>query len=123
MSHYLSSWRAFFTVALFFFGATVSAQTAYEILHDTYTAGAWFGGDNRPGSSRSAGVGQSVLVDTSITLTDFSFYFDGRFDYAMNPDGFGHEVTLTLNIRDSLGAILQTLQRVVPDTFQSGWVT
>ena len=106
-----------------FIGRTGIAQTNYEILHDTFNASGWFGGDNRTGSNRSVGVGQSVLIDTSIQLTDFSFYFDGRFDFAMNPDGFGHEVTLTLNIRDSLGAILQTLQKIVPDTFQGGWIT
>jgi len=104
-------------------GGRATAQASYEILHDTLSATGWFGGDNRTGSQRSVGVGQGVLVDTSIILTDFSFYFDSRFDYSMNPDGFGHEVTLVLNIRDSLGAILQTVAILVPATFESGWVT
>jgi hypothetical protein len=95
----------------------------YEILHDTLSATGWFGGDDRPGSQRNVGIGQSVRIDTAITLTDFSFYFASRFDYAQNPDGFGHDVTLILNIRDSSGTILQTESVFVPGSFENGWVT
>ncbi len=98
------------------------AQT-YEAKFDSINAYGWFGGDNRPDQRRTVGVGQSVLIDTSITLNSFSFYFRGPFDYSRNPDGHGHEVTLTLNVRDSLGVILRTVQVVVPDTFKAGWVT
>jgi hypothetical protein len=100
------------------------AQGSYEIRHDTINASGWFGGDNRPGSGpRHVGVGQSVLVDTPLTLNSFSFYFTSRFDYAYNPQGVGHEVTLTLNIRHASGAIIQTHQVIVPATFNGGWVT
>jgi len=101
-----------------------SGQGTYEILHDTLSATGWFGGDNRsPGGPRCVGVGQGVRIDTPIVLNDFSFYFDSRFDYVMNPDGFGHDVTLVLNIRDSSGTILQTVAILVPASFESGWVT
>ncbi len=96
---------------------------SYEVKFDSINAYGWFGGDNRPMQQRTVGVGQSVLIDTSITLNSFSFYFRGPFDFAANPEGHGHDVTLTLNVRDSLGVILRTVQVVVPDTFQTGWVT
>jgi len=98
------------------------AQT-YEVKFDSINAYGWFGGDNRPQSQRTVGVGQSVPIDTSIALNSFSFYFRGPFDFAFNPEGRGHEVTLTLNVRDASGGILRTVQAVVPDTFQTGWVT
>ena len=104
-------------------GRDLTAQS-YEAKFDSVNAFGWFGGDNRETQGpRHVGVGQSVLIDTSITLESFAFYFRGPFDFAQNPEGMGHEVTLTLNVRDSLGAILQTVQTVVPDIFQTGWVT
>lgn len=115
-----------YALALFTLMSIVSADLAaqtYEVKFDLINAYGWFGGDNRPMSQRTVGVGQSVFIDTSITLNNFSFYFRGPFDYAQNPEGRGHEVTLTLNVRDALGAILRTVQVVVPDTFQAGWVS
>ena len=103
--------------------STFNAQN-YEILFDTHNASFWFGGDNRPGNGpRHVGVRQSVLVDSAIILNSFAFDFTDMFDYAYNPDGFGHEVTLTLNIRDNLGVILQTEQVVVPASYNGGWIT
>jgi hypothetical protein len=99
------------------------AAQAYEVKFDSINAYGWFGGDNRPMQQRTIGVGQSVFIDTSITLNSFSFFFRGPFDFFSNPEGRGHEVTLTLNVRDSLGVILRTVQVVVPDTFKTGWVT
>jgi hypothetical protein len=114
----------FIGILLIFLAADTSfGQGTYEILHDTLSATGWFGGDNSGGGPRTVGVGQSVRVEEPITLEEFSFYFDSRFDYAMNPDGFGHEVTLVLNIRDSSGTILQTIATLVPASFESGWVT
>lgn len=96
------------------------AQT-YEVKFDSINAYGWFGGDIL--HPRHVGVGQSVLIDTSITLNSFSFYFRGPFDYLPNAEGHGHEVTLVLNVRDSLGVTLRTVQVVVADTFVEGWVT
>jgi len=102
---------------------SLNAQS-YEILFDTFNASGWFGGDNRViGGPRDIGVGQSVLIDSAITLNSFAFDFTSRFDFAENPDGFGHEVTLTLNIRDESGVIIQTEQVVVPASYQGGWIT
>jgi hypothetical protein len=95
----------------------------HEIKHETINAFGWFGGDNRPNQQRSVGVGQSVLIDTAMTVARFSFYFRGPFDFAANPEGRGHAVTLTLNVRDAAGVILKTLHAAVPDTFSQGWVT
>ncbi|MDZ7291770.1 MAG: alpha/beta hydrolase fold domain-containing protein [candidate division KSB1 bacterium] len=95
----------------------------YEIKHETVNAFGWFGVDNRPNQRRTVGVGQSVLIDTAMTVRNFAFYFRGPFDYAANPEGRGHAVTLTLNVRDATGAILKTLPVAVADTFSAGWVT
>ncbi|MCH7573898.1 MAG: fibronectin type III domain-containing protein [Candidatus Marinimicrobia bacterium] len=95
----------------------------YEIKHDVFNASKWFGGDDRPGfTPRDVGVGQSVFVDKDIILESFSFYFIERFDFEANPEGFGHAVTLVLNIRDSSGVTLQTERVRVPATFNGGWV-
>ena len=102
---------------------TLNAQS-YEILFDTHNASGWYGGDNRVANGpRDIGVGQSVLIDTAIIINSFAYDFTSRFDYAENPDGFGHEVTLTLNIRDESGIILQTEQAVVPASYEGGWIT
>jgi hypothetical protein len=102
----------------------VNPGTPYEIKHETGGALAWFGGDNRvAGGPRDIGDGQSVFIDTNIILESFSFFFSGRFDYAELPEGIGHEVTLTLNIRGSSGNILRTRQVVVPASYSGGWVT
>jgi acetyl esterase/lipase len=95
----------------------------HEIKHETINAFGWFGGDNRPNQQRSAGVGQSVLIDTAMTVRSFAFYFRGPFDYVANPEGRGHGVTLTLNVRDASGVILKTVQTNVPDSFSVGWIT
>lgn len=103
---------------------TVNPGTPYEIKHETGSASAWFGGDNRVvGGPRDVGDGQSVFIDTNIILESFSLFFSGFFDYAEFPEGIGHQVTLTLNIRDSLGNIVQTSQVVVPASYSGGWVT
>jgi hypothetical protein len=103
---------------------TVNPGTPYEIKHETGSALAWFGGDNRVvGGPRDIGDGQSVFIDTNIILESFSLFFSGRFDYYELPEGMGHGVTLTLNIRDSIGNILKTVQVVVPASYNGGWVT
>lgn len=102
---------------------SLSAQN-YEILFDTASASGWFGGDNRPCCGpRNIAVAQSVFIEESINLETFSFSFTNRFDSSSNPTGSGHEVTLRLHIRDIGGAILQTEDVVVPDTYDGGWVT
>ncbi|MDZ7363864.1 MAG: hypothetical protein ONB46_24585 [candidate division KSB1 bacterium] len=104
--------------------ATLNVRTLFaqihEINHETVNAYGWFGGDNRPNQQRTVGVGQSVLIDTAMTVRNFAFYFREPFDSAANPEGRGHAVTLTLNVRDAAGAILKTLQAAVPDTFSAG---
>ncbi len=102
---------------------SVSFAQNFEIKFDSLTASLWFGGDNRPGMQRNVAVAQSVFIDEVINLESFSFYFTSPFDSAMNGTGEGHEVTLLLHIRDSVGTILQTEQIILPETFMGGWVT
>jgi Secretion system C-terminal sorting domain len=95
----------------------------FDLKLDSLNASGWFGGDNNPGQHRNVVVAQSVFINQPIKLETFAFYFTVPFDSAINGTGTGHEVILKLNIRDSLGTILQTDQVDVPATFSGGWVT
>jgi len=112
-------------VALFGLVAAEAVSAGnYEILYDVRNGDSWYGGDDRAGNTpRDIGGGQSVLVDTDILLESFSFFFLLRFDYRENPDGTGHAVTLTLDIRDDAGTVLKTVTVDLPDTYNGGWVT
>ncbi len=94
----------------------------YEIKFDINAGRAWFGGDNRPGLPRNVAQAQSVFIEQPIKLETFAFYFDAPFDSAVNGTGSGHEVTLRLHFRDSLGNILVNKPILVPDTFSGGWI-
>jgi hypothetical protein len=107
------------TIILF---TSLSFAQNYEIKFDSLNASGWFGGDDRSGQQRNVAVAQSILIDEPITLETFSFYFTSPFD-SVNGILSGHEVTLKLHIRDSLGTIMQSETIVVPDTFTGGWVT
>jgi hypothetical protein len=95
---------------------------SYEIKFDINSGKAWFGGDNRPGLQRNVAQAQSVFIEQPIKLESFAFYFDAPFDSALNGTGSGHEVTLRLHFRDSLGNILVNKPLVIPDTFSVGWI-
>jgi hypothetical protein len=120
MKMFFNSCKLIFILILL---SNLSFAQSFEIKFDTLNASGWFGGDNSPGQHRNVVVAQSVLINQPVTLETFAFYFTVPFDSAINGTGTGHEVTLKLNIRDSLGSILQTRQVVVPDTFSGGWVT
>ncbi|MBL0174363.1 MAG: T9SS type A sorting domain-containing protein [Ignavibacteria bacterium] len=95
----------------------------HELKQELTGASTWFGGDNRPNSRRTVGVGQLVLMDTSMTVNSFSFRFESPFDFIMNPTGGGHEVTLRMHVRNRAGVIMKTADVTVPASFTSGWVT
>ena len=97
--------------------------TPYNLGYEIGSASGWFGGDSRSEGPQHTGFGQSVLIDTASTVGSFSFYMVKRFDFAASPAGSGHAVTLTLNVRDSDGVILRTVQEDLPETFEGGWVT
>ncbi len=110
-------------VTLLLILSSVSFAQNFEIKFDSLNASGWFGGDNNPAQHRNVVVAQSVLLNQPVKLQTFAFYFTVPFDSAINGTGNGHEVTLKLNVRDSSGAILNTEQVIVPDTFSGGWVT
>ncbi len=115
-----------FLSVLFCTALSVPAALAggYEILYDTRSGSGWYGGDDRAGiSPRDIGGGQSVLVEADIVLNSFSFFFATRFDFAENPDNAGHEVTLTLNVRNQSGTTLRTVDLTLPNTYSGGWAT
>ncbi len=106
---------------LIIFNSLIFSQN-YEIKLDSANAYGWFGGDNRPGQQRNVAVAQSVTIEEPINLQSFAFYFTTPFDSAINKLFSGHEVSLKLQIRDSIGSILKTSEVVVADTFSSGWI-
>ena len=103
--------------------STLTLAQSYEILFDVQTASGWYGGDDRPGNQRNVADAQSVTIDQPIKLESYAVHFTGRFDFAQNPTGNGHEVTLRLRVRDSLGFVLLTQDMVLADTFSGGWAT
>lgn len=107
-------------ILLFTFSSITFSQT-YEILFDVYNASGWYGGDNRPGHQRNVADAQSVTIDQPIRFESYAVRFNGKFDFAQNPTGNGHEVTLRLRVRDSLGTVLHTHDLVLADTFSGGW--
>jgi PKD repeat protein len=85
-------------------------------------ASKWIGGDNRAGiKPRNVGVGQSIHFDQNLVLESFAFRLSGRFDYAANPTGVGHAVTLALDVRELNGAVRNTYYTQLPATFAGGW--
>ncbi len=83
----------------------------------------WFGGDDRARSKpRNLGVGQSIVCPRDCVVYTVGFQFLAPFDYAGNPDGRGHRVTLVLNLRNARGTILARVEKVLPATFAGGWV-
>lgn len=94
----------------------------FNTLEDSYNANRWFGGDDRPGMIRNLGVGQSMIFARDGIVDTVGFRFQGCFDYYENPDGYGHEVRLVLNIRNSTGGLLEILYKDLPETFKGGWV-
>ena len=94
----------------------------FQYIVDTNNASGWFGGDNRPGFTRNVAAGQSFILSQSAHINSAGFKFGQRFDYADNPTGTGHEVTLVLNIRTDNGTVLTTAEKVVPAEFDGGWV-
>lgn len=81
----------------------------------------WFGGDNRSGSTRNIGYGQSFTLPRSAHVDYAGFRFSQRFDYYENPEGIGHAVTLILNIRAENGTIIKTVAKNLPASFNGGW--
>jgi hypothetical protein len=110
----------FFLLLLITFSSLSFSQT-YEILFDVNNASGWYGGDDRPGNQRNVADAQSVTIYQPINLESFAVRFSGKFDFAQNPTGTGHEVTLRLRIRDSIGTVLHTQDLVLADTFSGGW--
>jgi hypothetical protein len=103
--------------------SNIAFSQSYEILFNVQTASGWYGGDDRPGSQRNVADAQSVTIDEPINLESYSVFFTSSFDFVQNPTGTGHEVTLRLHIRDSVGNVLQTKDLVLADTFSGGWAT
>ncbi|PKL35928.1 MAG: hypothetical protein CVV44_20650 [Spirochaetae bacterium HGW-Spirochaetae-1] len=99
----------------------IAAGTPYEILHDTGSNSAWFGGDANYAGGRNVGQGQSVLIDQDIILESFSISMATPF--ANNVDSSTGDVTLRLIIRNAGGVMLDSIDLVVPASYSGGWIT
>lgn len=95
----------------------------FERNEETHNAQGWFGGDDRPEwTPRNVGCGQSIVLPRSAWVGYVGLRFTSRFDYAYNPSGTGHAVTLVLDVRSGNGTILKTVTKDLPDSFNGGWV-
>jgi hypothetical protein len=98
----------------------ISEYNPCNILFDDANASMWFGGDDRV--ARNVGVGQSIILQSNCYINSVGFKFSRYFDYSLNPEGHGHEVTLVLNVRTNDGTIINTVEKVLPAEFNGGWV-
>jgi len=93
----------------------------YEHLVENFSK--WFGGDNRPDfGPRNLGTGQSLFVDTDISIESFAVKFQDEFDFSNNPEGTGHEVDLILQVRDLNGDVISNTTNILSSSFRGGWV-
>ncbi|NNF03727.1 MAG: hypothetical protein HKN17_04600, partial [Rhodothermales bacterium] len=95
---------------------------AYTIELTDRNASGWFGGDDRANGPRHVGNGQDVLIDADMRVESFSMYITGNFDFSANPDGYGHAVTIKMNVRNDQGEVISTHSADLPDTFAGDWV-
>jgi hypothetical protein len=87
------------------------------------SANSWFGGDDRPGFSRSVGAGQSVTPSTPITMSRFGLYFQYGFKFDSNSEKLvTSPIILELDRRDANGTIQATYSTMVDPQFKGGWV-
>lgn len=90
---------------------------------ETMNASKWFGGDDRTDLvGRDIGTGQSLRFSNNFYISKFSVYFTDMFDYDAHPEYKGHAVTVILDIRDSIGNIIQSSDILIPASFNGGWV-
>lgn len=102
---------------------TVSASPdRFEFIQDTWTHGFSFGGDDRPKEEKNRAYGQYFIPARSAKVLSAGFDFWQEFDYAYDPEGTGHEVTLVLNVCSEYGTIISTANKTVPADFAGGWV-
>jgi hypothetical protein len=92
----------------------------FNLKEENTNASKWFGGDDS--TVRNVGVGQSVTLTKDARVRYAGFRFTQRFDYANNPEGVGHAVSLYLRVRQSDGTTLVTSLASVPSSFSGGWV-
>jgi len=94
-----------------------------EVRFEKTTAYSWFGGDDREDfKPRNVGVGQQIVLGRTTWVCSVGFCFADMFDYEQAPEGFGHEVTLVLDVRTVEGYSLQRVTKAVDASFRSGWL-
>jgi hypothetical protein len=103
-------------------GTACAVTYADQISYMTGTASKWYGGDNRAGSSRTVGTGQSVTPASTVTMSRFGFYFDGGFTFSTTGMYGTQPNTVRLDVRNASGTILATYTTTLPGNFAGGWV-
>ncbi len=92
----------------------------FNIIEDTSNASSWFGGDDGA-TKRNVGLGESMIFARDARVTSAGFRFNKRFDYAYNPEGIGHAVTLIMYVRESDGTLIYPGGLNLPASFNGGW--
>ncbi|MCK5001358.1 MAG: hypothetical protein KAS23_17560, partial [Anaerohalosphaera sp.] len=93
----------------------------FAIRAEEHTSSMWFGGDDGV-LTRNVGAGQSITPVHDAKVDRIGFNIVRRFDYAYNPTGVGHAVSLILRGRRSDGSLVSSNQINLPASFNGGWV-
>jgi hypothetical protein len=93
-----------------------------QISYATGAASKWYGGDDRAGSSRSVGTGQSITPSAAVVMDRFGLAVNRGFSYASNGQPATTAINLRLERRTSAGAISATYNVVVPVDYADDWV-
>ncbi|NLH17941.1 MAG: hypothetical protein GX455_15295 [Phycisphaerae bacterium] len=104
-------------------GPVAGVAIDFEVLFDEANALGWFGGDDREEfKPRNVGAGQQIQLGRTSHVTQAAFRFKGKFDYHQDPTGYGHEVTLALDLRDGEGDSIQRVLKTIDPEFRGGWI-
>ena len=93
-----------------------------QLAYNTGSASKWFGGDNRPNTSRSVGTGQSVVLTGSMPMQRFGFLLTGGFTYSTTGAFGTNPNTVRLDRRDANGTIVATYTTTLPANWPGGWL-
>lgn len=105
------------------FGPQPQDVVEFEWSYEQTGIGGMVGGDNDPQVSPvNIGAGQGITLPYNSIVRYVAFQFLDKFDYHINPEGVGHQVELVVNARKSDGQILSSSHKILPASFNGGWV-
>jgi len=90
----------------------ITVFSASVVFENSGTLGSQLYG-SRSSGTESVGAGQTVVFTSGMTLKTFGYYFTS---------GFGSNVVLRLDMRNTAGTIVTSATVSVPSSFTGGWV-